>query len=93
MLIAEQGLHLRYSHVVQLNKPLPLWDFLTDQQGIDAFDVAENNQLLKRGVIPHVTFSFRIFFAPLEVVPIVRTGDSGLLACLFPYQAAFKRPP
>jgi type III restriction enzyme len=28
-----------------------------------------------------------------EVVPIVRTGDSGLLACLFPYQAAFKRPP
>ena len=27
-----------------------------------------------------------------EVVPIVRTGFSGFLACLFPYQAAFKSP-
>ncbi len=26
-----------------------------------------------------------------EVVPIVRTGFSGFLACLFPYQAAFKK--
>lgn len=28
----------------------------------------------------------------VEVVPIVRTGFSGFLACLFPYQAAFKSP-
>jgi hypothetical protein len=27
-----------------------------------------------------------------EVVPIVRTGNSGFLACLFPYQAAFSNP-
>jgi Predicted O-methyltransferase len=27
-----------------------------------------------------------------EVVPIVQTGNSGFLACLFPYQAAFNNP-
>ena len=27
-----------------------------------------------------------------EVVPVVRTGNSEFLACLFPYQAAFKKP-
>ena len=27
-----------------------------------------------------------------EVVPIVRTGNSGFLACLFPHQAAFNNP-
>ena len=29
---------------------------------------------------------------PTEVIPVVLTGNSEFLACLFPYQAAFKKP-
>ena len=44
------------------------------------------------GMVFAYGFPVQAVAGDLEVVPIVRTGFSGFLACLFPYQAAFKSP-
>jgi hypothetical protein len=53
-LIGEQRTHLGDGYLIELDEPFALQQFLTDKDGVDAFQIGEHNKLFQRGVIADI---------------------------------------
>lgn len=79
---------MRYGDPIQLDQSFGLWYFLAQENGVEAFQIAEDHQLLQRGSVPDVSFGLGIFRAPffccfsekgdIEEVRLAGINDCGL---------------
>ena len=68
-------------------------EFTTDNEGNRIpIRISDARQRVVFHTLRHTFASWLVQQGTPEVVPIVRTGNSDFLACLFPYQAAFNKP-
>ena len=61
----EQRSHLGDGDVVKGGEAFGLWQSLADEDGVQAFEVGEDDELFERGVIAEVALGVRIGVAPL----------------------------
>jgi len=61
----EQGAHLGDGDAVERCEAFRLWQSLTDEDGVQAFEVGEDNELFERGVVADVALGVGVGVAPL----------------------------
>ena len=86
--IPQQGSHLSDSDLIKLQKALWYRKPLSDQYGVEAFEIGKDHELFKRGMVANVAISIRMIRAPLpcclteqrdiQNIGFSSIGDSGL---------------
>lgn len=61
----EEGFHLGDGDVVEGGEAFGLWQALADEDGVEAFEVGKDDELLQRGVIPDIALGGWMRIAPL----------------------------
>ena len=61
----EEGFHLGDGNVIEGGEAFGLWQALADEDGVEAFEVGEDDELLQRGVIPDIALGGWMRIAPL----------------------------